>query len=306
MFTLQRLAGNQAVSHMAAAERGRPRPAQAPYATPTDEAIDGGADAAFSLDILVARREGPAPEPAAQEAPRPTLMAADAAEAGEEPKEEVGPDGTAVVEEGDAIAPALAYSGAVGARATPPDASLFGVTTTNVKMNGLSVGPGAAGQFKVIGGVDVTAKWSVHSRGRTDVPYYAAPVVTADTYPKVASDLKPNMSSDGGRPPRQRYWAKDLTERHERFHANERTDKYGKAAFEFAKAWLASQTASTEQEANDLANKVPDKMFESYNASFVPGKENRAYGDGAIAYQVRSDMAKTYGEELKKAAPGGK
>ena len=307
MLKLQRLAGNHAVSQMAAEQRPaagakdkRPRPGPAP----SDEVIDGGSSAQFSFDILVARREGAPPE-AATEAPRQAAMAADAAEAGEEPVEKLDPAGHAYVEESDAIAPALTYAGVVGARAAPPAANLFGVTSTDVKINGVHAVPGAAGTFKVTGAVDVSAKWSVHSRGRVDVPYFAAPVVTAATYPKVASDLTPNMSSDGGRPPRKKYWAKDLTERHEQFHANERTGKYGRAAFEFATAWLAAQTASNAQEAKDLADQVPDKMFESYNASFAPGKENRAYGDGAIAYKVRADMAKDYGEQLKKNAAKG-
>lgn len=302
VLKLQRLAGNQAVSQMAA-QRG---------SSPRDEKIDGGSDSTFSLDILVARREGPARQPAPEEAPRRPALVADAAEAGEEPKEAISSEGSAVVEESDAVAPSLTYSGTVGARATAPSAELFGVTSTDVKMTGLTAAAvpaaagAAAGTFKVTGGADVSAKWSVHSRGRIDVPYFAAPAVTATTYPKVASDLKPNMASDGGRPPRREYWAQDLTERHEQFHANERTGKYGRAAFEFAKTWLASQSASTADEATTLAKKVPAKMFESYDASFAPGKEDRAYGDGASAYRVRSEMAHDYGEELKKKAAGGK
>jgi len=225
--------------------------------------------------------------------------AADSAAAGEEPLETSEGHGCAEVEESDAVTPALTYNAAVGARATPPKANQFGVTTTKVNIKNVNA-VAAGGAFQVSGAVDVSARWSVHSRGRTDVPYFAAPAVTATTYLQVAKDLKPNMSSDGGRPPRKQYWAKDLTERHERFHADERTGKYGKAAFEFAKSWLAAQTASTAEEAKDHADEVPGKMFESYNASFVPGKENRAYGDGAIAYRVRSDMAREYGESLKK------
>jgi hypothetical protein len=298
VLRLQRLAGNQAVARMAA-QHAKPK------ASASDETIHGRSESAYAFEIVVPRRSGRAaslPPAFGEGRPRRDRLAADSAEPGEEPVEKIDPGGHAYVEESDAVAPALTYSGAVGARATPPNASLFGVTSTDVKINGVQAVPGAGGTFKVTGAVAVSAKWSVHSRGRIDVPYYAAPVVTATTYPKVASDLTPNMSSDGGRPPRRSYWAKDLTERHEQFHANERTGKYGKAAFDFATAWLAAQTASTPDEAKDLANQVPDKMFESYDASFAPGKENRAYGDGAIAYQVRADMAKAYGEELKKNA----
>ncbi len=300
VLRLQRLAGNQAVSQMAAGRKA------AHVDQMTDEMTTGRSGSAFSFDVLVARREGPKPDPASDQAqPSPAPEAADAAESGGASVEKVDAHGCAEVEEGDAVTSALTYTGTVGARSTPPAANLFGVTTTKVKMKGVNAAVGTPGTFKLTGGVDVTADWSVHSRGRIDVPYFAAPVVTATTYPKVASDLKPNMSSDGGRPPRTQYWAKDLTERHEQFHANERTGKYGKAAFEFAKAWLAAQTASTAEEAKGLADKVPDKMFESYNASFVPGKENRAYGDGAIAYRVRSEMAQEYGEQLKKSAAKG-
>jgi len=303
VMRLQRLAGNEAVAKTAEKQK----------AAASDQSSKGRSDSAFTFEISIPRRQT-WERPQRRPEPLPPAfggvphhrggerLAADSAEGGDEPVEEVSGKGHAYVEEGDGVAPALTYSGTVGHRASAPAANLFGVTSTDVKINGVQVVPGAASTYRVSGAVDVTAKWSVHSRGRVDVPYFAAPVVTATTYPKVASDLTPNMSSDGGRPPRKQYWAKDLTERHEKFHADERTGKYGKAAFEYAKAWLASQTASTAKDAKALADKVPDKMFESYNASFVPGKENRAYGEGAIAYSVRAGMAKDYGESLKKAA----
>jgi len=111
------------------------------------------------------------------------------------------------------------------------------------------------------------------------------------------------MASDNGRPPRTQFWAQDLTERHERFHANERANTYGRPAFEFAQTWLGTQTAADDAGVTTLVNQVPDKMRESYATSYTPGKESRAYGDGAPSYRARADAVKTKGDGGGYPAP---
>lgn len=51
-------------------------------------------------------------------------------------------------------------------------------------------------------------------------------------------------SPGGGRPPRSKFWAKDLTEIHEQFHADD-VKRLGPGAATSAVSWLSSQTAST-------------------------------------------------------------
>jgi hypothetical protein len=190
----------------------------------------------------------------------------------------------------------LVYNPSIANDGTPPGATEFGVTRTTPQVSDIAVTHDtAAGAFNVTSTVVNTVKWSVHSLGRTDIPNENAPSITNANYSEVASDLTPNMASDNGRPPRGKFWAQDLTERHERFHANERANTYGQPAFEFAKNWLSAQTATDEAEVHGLVNKIPNKMFESYNASYVPGKERRAYGDGAPLYKARADAINATG-----------
>ena len=224
---------------------------------------------------------------------------ADSVEAGEnEPEKVEEEEGSVKVEESDSVGPTLTYSPSIATDSTPPGASEFGVTRTNPTVSGIGVThDDAAKAFNVTATVVNTVKWSVHSLTRTDIPNETAPAITKDNYTTVASDLTPNMSSDNGRPPRTKFWAQDLTERHEKFHANERANTYGKPAFEFAQTWLKGQTATDEAGARSLVNQIPDKMFESYDASYVPGKESRAYGDGAPSYKARADAIKKKGDE---------
>jgi hypothetical protein len=198
--------------------------------------------------------------------------------------------GQIIAEEGDSIGSTLTYRPAVSNSGPAPGPREFGVTRTAPSLSGLAVTQDAvAHAFNVTANVDNTVTWTVHSLGRTDIPNENAPAITNDNYTAVADDLTPNMSSDNGRPPRTHYWAQDLTERHEGFHANERANTYGRPAFEFAKTWLEAQAAPDVGGATALANRIPAKMHESYAASYAPGKESRAYGDGARLYQARAD-----------------
>ena len=205
-----------------------------------------------------------------------------------------------MIEESDSVGSTLTYSPSVANDATPPGASEFGVTRTNPSISGVAVThDDKASAFNVTATVVNTVKWSVHSLGRTDIPDENAAAITKANYADVASDLTPDTTSDNGRPPRTKFWANDLTSRHEQFHANERANTYGKPAFEFARNWLIAQTATDEAGVKVLANQIPDKMFESYDASYVPGKESRAYGDGAPSYKARADAI------TKKGTDGG-
>lgn len=325
VLRLQRAIGNRALGQLLAEREVPPKEASEP-APSSSQLANGASGSSFTLEAVIPCSGSAARTRAAAPLAAPVPSTADSAKGESEPVVTKEAPGEMTEEEADAIAPTLVYSGTVGARATPPSASQFGVTTTNVKMTGVRVdqvtpgaalapgvvtgnvaklisafsgsgpppvptvaAPPAANHFKVTAGVDVTAKWAVHGLGRTDVTSADSAAITGDNYTRAASDLTPNMASDGGRPPRTQFWASDLTSIHEQFHANERTGTYGRAAFELARGWLAAQTADTADQARALVDQVPAKMFESYNASFTPGKELRAYGDGAPVYRARAD-----------------
>jgi hypothetical protein len=195
-----------------------------------------------------------------------------------------------VIRESDAVAAALTYAPVISQGGVTLDATDFGVTETSISLAGRSVTPdAAAAAFRVTATVNSRIRWATQSRGRTDIPDENAAAIHQGNYTAVAADLTPNMASDNGRPPRRSYWAGDLTARHERFHATERAETYGRPAFQFASTWLAGQTAADAAEATRLLNQVPAKMNESYAASYSPGKESRAYGDGAPSYRARAD-----------------
>lgn len=127
--------------------------------------------------------------------------------------------------------------------------------------------------------------------------------LTNANYKTAASDLTPNMSVQGGKPPRTKFWARDLTTRHEHFHAKERS-KFGKAGAAQAQAWLNQQTAASVTDVQALIAQVPARVIASSQAAAgtVDQKESRAYGDGASKYKARAKAIKKKGD---KGAKGG-
>ena len=308
---LQRIIGNTAV-----ASKLQRKDAKAPEADVTEDQPDGSqADrpmppappvtrtytnvVSYNLSAKIRQADNAAGASMAPGSARPPLRRqargagadSDSAEAGagaEVVKEEE--EGRLTIMEGDSVGSTLAYAPVIGASATAPGPSEFGVTSTSPSVSGIAVVHDvAATAFKVTATVNNSVTWSVHSLGRTDVPSAAAPAVTAANYATAASDLTPDMASDGGRPPRTLFWAQDLTAKHEQFHANERANTYGKPAFDFAENWLKGQAAADEAEVRTLVNQVPAKMRENYATAYSPGKETRAYGDGAPSYKARAD-----------------
>ncbi|OQA42090.1 MAG: hypothetical protein BWY52_02341 [Chloroflexi bacterium ADurb.Bin325] len=235
---------------------------------------------------------------------RPPWADFDSSEEGEEQPVVTREVGAVMEEESDSVAPTLTYTPSISRGGAAPRASAFGVTRTRPAVANIAIAHDTtASAFNVTATVNNTITWAVQSRGRTDIPNENAAAITSANYATVASDLTPNMSSDNGRPPRTQFWAQDLTERHERFHANERAYTYGQPAFEFAQNWLKSQTATDAAGATALVNQVPDKMHESYATSYAPGKESRAYGDGAPSYRARADAIKAKGDGGGYPAP---
>ncbi|MFQ5418814.1 MAG: DUF4157 domain-containing protein, partial [Anaerolineae bacterium] len=187
----------------------------------------------------------------------------------------------------DKLTPALTYNATITHGGITPGAREFGLTNWTANVSGLNVKT-VPSAFEVTATVNCPIKWEVHSLGRTDIDDSLSAAITKANYPTVASDLTPNMSSDGGRPPRTKFWAQDLTEQHEKYHADE-FKTYGQASFTLAQTWLGTQTANSAAKAKELVKKIPGRMRTNLIATYVPNCETRAYGDGAPHYKKRAD-----------------
>jgi hypothetical protein len=192
----------------------------------------------------------------------------------------------------DAITPWLSYSGTIAQGGAPPTG--FGVTRPGpMTVTGITVR-----KLPVIGWWYVSATitqqilWQVRAAtgpsGQVNITGALDPAITSANWQTVVNDLTPNMADLNGRPPRTQFWAKDLTEMHEQFHANDRKTR-APAALRLASNWLGTQQAATAVDVGNLLAQVPGRMVAVVSAGMtMPGKEQRAYGDGAGAYSRRA------------------
>jgi hypothetical protein len=122
------------------------------------------------------------------------------------------------------------------------------------------------------------------------------PQINATNYSQAAADLTPNKADLGGRPPRTKFWSRDFTDRHERFHATEGATHCMIGTLQ-AMTWLSSQVASNANQVKQLVSQVPARVSNARAAAMAfPGRENRAYGDGVPVYQARATAIKNKGD----------
>jgi len=176
---------------------------------------------------------------------------------------------------------------------TLPDKA-FGVEVVTFSVDNLAYVT-AGGVVNLSARVNVDCKWDTTPRGRTDVsgPYDAA--VTKEKFPKIVSDLTPRAD---GRATREKYWAKDLTERHEKFHATDDIQR-ARLFLSTAKAFLDAKTVtsgpSLEVQLRHILSEVRNNIAADSNTYYTSvgiGGEGRAYADGKASYQERADGVK--------------
>ena len=193
----------------------------------------------------------------------------------------------------DAITPWLSYAGTVSQGGATPNG--YGVTrpgpmaVTGITVRKLPV----VGWWYVSATITQSIQWQVRAvtgpTGEINIGSSLDPAITAANWQTVMSDLTPNMGDLNGRPPRTQFWAKDLTEQHEQFHANDRKTR-APAALSLASNWLGTQQAADPAGVGTLLATVPGRMVATVSAGMtMPGKEERAYGDGAGAYTRRAN-----------------
>ena len=143
----------------------------------------------------------------------------------------------------------------------------------------------------------VHAKWDTQSLGKTDISGASDPDVKKTTWKKIVKKLKPDAT---GRPKRKKYWAKDITEIHEKFHAK---DDIGRARLytPLAMIWLSSRQVIVPPTGflrNPLIKNQVDGLLEivrskveadgwAYYDKASGAGENRAYADGKPHYTKR-------------------
>ncbi len=207
----------------------------------------------------------------------------------------------------NSVSASLAHNATVsGGRV--PDPGNFGTTGATLHYDNVSISSSlgtiiGSGTYTVTGDVVHTITWGVLSgtgpSSQVDIASDTDSDIKACNYQLISKDLTPDMSSDNGRPPRDHFWAEDLTIRHERFHAiDQRELDWGPQIVTAMETWLSGQTSPSAS--NVRSTLLPAAMTEGirvYNAFVAaPAAEGDAYGDGAPLYRARANSIKTKGD----------
>jgi hypothetical protein len=133
--------------------------------------------------------------------------------------------------------------------------------------------------------------------GQIDIASKTDADITKTNYLTVVSDLTPDKSDLNGRPPRTKFWAEDLTVRHELVHCND-DKKNGPGAMATVTTWLNGQTAANIGEVKTLLSALPGRFATALLAALsTEAGEKHAYGDGAPSYKARADAIKAKGDK---------
>ncbi len=205
----------------------------------------------------------------------------------------------------DKIVSAFGYKSSIDKKGPPPDPGEFGTTRPVYEFE--RPGPSAtqaAGAFNVTGTIVANITYQVAGGNRTDIASDADSDITQANYPTVVSDLTPSpvavntrgLSLFKNQPPRSQFWAEDLTIKHEGFHADEDV-KFGQDGVTVAQNWLNSKTAQSYDDVGNLLNGVTPRVVSTVDAAMaLPGREIRAYADGAPDYLARAQAVKSKGD----------
>ncbi|MBM3943527.1 MAG: hypothetical protein FJ316_11540 [SAR202 cluster bacterium] len=203
----------------------------------------------------------------------------------------------------DAIASVLTYNPTINPIPPPARPGDFGRTDTRIEVNRSSATQ-VRGTFNVDLVIDNVITYWVHDGGRTNIASDADPSITQGNYRHVASDLTPSPRAvnAGGvtllknQPPRNGFWARDLTIKHEKFHADE-NEKFGREGADLGKGFLDRQQARNYDEVGLLLNRVSQVVAQHILRKMAPPRvEQDAYDAGAADYSARAQAIKTKGD----------
>lgn len=202
----------------------------------------------------------------------------------------------------DTISATLSYNPSITNVNPPRSPGKFGETKPFIAVNRSRVTPGA-GVFNLSLVVDNNITYWVHNGGRTNIASDSDPAITQTNYPTVVSDLTPSPAAVSNatanllknQPPRTRFWAEDITHKHERFHAGEDVT-FGRQGAIAALRWINTQTASSDSALDPLVQNVAVMTAAKITQEMAaPASENRAYNDGAPDYTARAQAINTKG-----------
>jgi hypothetical protein len=199
----------------------------------------------------------------------------------------------------DAIVNQLTYNAAISQAGTV-DPGDFGTTSflpslSNIKVTRVAKPKSFAVTATVDDAITFQVRDAVGPNGEVNIDSETDSDITAANYSTVVSDLTPDKSDLNGRPPRTKFWAKNLSLVHEKFHATDGSG-FGRLGVEAAQTTLANQTATTVAEVQGLVAKIPGQVQKVRHDRFIPGAESRAYGDGASKYQALANAVKSRGD----------
>ncbi len=180
----------------------------------------------------------------------------------------------------------------------------------------LSATYAAADNTITVGGtVNGLFRWCVNANGHTDVPSGDDAVVTAEehapsgkkVWEAIRDDLTPRTASPH-KSPRAHFWVEDLTEQHEKFHADDFNQWCGSIGIADLNTFLATQTVASESAlqgvvATGVRTHISRGAIDYYlGGATTHGQragEITAYADGKDQYQEIADAAAVRGAELE-------
>ena len=207
----------------------------------------------------------------------------------------------------DSVGATFAYTPTVTPGGATLSATDFGATQGSLKhFSNVSITAGA-GTFTVTADLKQTVVWDTRATkgpsNQVDIASETDAALTSVNYPQAVKDLTPDVTDLKGRPPRSKFWAKDLTVVHEKYHVKDFVD-IAKTGATGAQTWLASQNAAKKEDVPALLDTAwKEKIFKVWDKfTDPPAVEERAYDDGVASYKARADAIKAKGD---KGAAGG-
>jgi phage tail protein X len=289
-------------------ESRRPSPIQAPVSTKTggahitEKTLPNGQveqHVSVPFSAVIARQSEGSGGAAEEKEPEPPIHIDEIP--GEEEELDEGPE----QEEDSTISSTIGYKTTVEPGGATP--SGFGVTRStpswkNVKISSSFGTIFNRGTYTVTATFDYRVRYQVRAtqgpQNQVDIASDSDADIKPHNYLFVAKDLTPDMGDLNGRPRRRKYWSKDITLKHEKYHATDRST-FGADGATAAKRWLNTQKSSSSSHVKDtLMEQALDEGMKVVNLRMnaPPGKEQRAYGDGAPEYTARATSIKTKGD----------
>jgi hypothetical protein len=212
--------------------------------------------------------------------------------------------------ETDAIKGAIAYQGRAFQAGKEPENDFGDTKPGNYELTDIAITKGAEA-YDVSANLKHDVTFQVRDEvgpGATrakDITGPDDPKITPQNWRRVVADLTPNKSDYNGRPPRLGFWSRDITIVHERFHADEAVALSSAGTTQATNDLNQRQAASVEGVQQALEALVVDVKTARDDGMKMPGRENRAYGDGAHLYDaLTTGIAKRFANTEKETRSG--